>query len=98
MVQQIRVDYERGEGSLATWKICRTTPVGLEPTRGDPIDLAGRRINRSAKVSLKHMEPCYYIGYAIKFVRVCTHVILIIQAAQVAFSRKSLQQAAGCLV
>ena len=29
-----------------------TTPVGFEPTRGDPIGLAGRRLNRSAKVSL----------------------------------------------
>ena len=28
-----------------------TTPVGFEPTRGDPIGLAGRRLNRSAKVS-----------------------------------------------
>ena len=28
------------------------TPVGLEPTRGDPISLAGRRLSRSAKVSL----------------------------------------------
>jgi hypothetical protein len=32
---------------------CRTTPVGFEPTRGDPIGLAGRRLNRSAKVSLR---------------------------------------------
>jgi hypothetical protein len=31
--------------------IDKTTPVGLEPTRGDPIGLAGRRLNRSAKVS-----------------------------------------------
>ena len=30
----------------------QTTPVGFEPTRGDPIGLAGRRLNRSAKVSL----------------------------------------------
>ena len=30
-----------------------TTPVGFEPTRGDPIGLAGRRLNRSAKVSLE---------------------------------------------
>ena len=30
-----------------------TTPVGFEPTRGDPIGLAGRRLNRSAKVSVK---------------------------------------------
>jgi hypothetical protein len=29
------------------------TPVGFEPTRGDPIGLAGRRPNRSAKVSLQ---------------------------------------------
>ena len=28
------------------------TPVGFEPTRGDPIGLAGRHLNRSAKVSL----------------------------------------------
>ena len=30
-----------------------STPVGFEPTRGDPIGLAGRRLNRSAKVSLQ---------------------------------------------
>ena len=30
----------------------KTIRVGLEPTRGDPIGLAGRRLNRSAKVSL----------------------------------------------
>ena len=30
----------------------KTTPVGFEPTRGDPIGLAGRRLNCSAKVSL----------------------------------------------
>ena len=30
----------------------KKTPVGFEPTRGDPIGLAGRRISRSAKVSL----------------------------------------------
>ena len=33
-------------------KKIKTTPVGFEPTRGDPIGLAGRRLNRSAKVSL----------------------------------------------
>ena len=32
-------------------RISKTTPVGFEPTRGDPIGLAGRRLNRSAKVS-----------------------------------------------
>ena len=31
--------------------VCQTTPVGFEPTRGDPIGLAGRRLNHSAKVS-----------------------------------------------
>ena len=32
----------------------KTTPVGFEPTRGDPMGLAGRRLSRSAKVSLLH--------------------------------------------
>ena len=34
----------------------KTTPVGFEPTRGDPIGLAGRRLNRSAKVSYAHAD------------------------------------------
>ena len=34
------------------FKIFQTTPVGFEPTRGDPIGLAGRRLSRSAKVSV----------------------------------------------
>ena len=29
----------------------KSTPVGFEPTRGDPIGLAGQRLSRSAKVS-----------------------------------------------
>ena len=29
----------------------QTTPVGFEPTRGDHIGLAGRRLSHSAKVS-----------------------------------------------
>ena len=33
-----------------------TTPVGFEPTRGDPIGLAGRRLSRSAKVSFNVRE------------------------------------------
>jgi hypothetical protein len=32
----------------------QSTPVGFEPTRGDPIGLAGRRLSRSAKVSYAH--------------------------------------------
>ena len=32
-----------------------TTPVGFEPTRGDPIGLAGRRLNHSAKMSSAHV-------------------------------------------
>ena len=31
-----------------------STPVGFEPTRGDPIGLAGRRLSHSAKVSDAH--------------------------------------------
>ena len=42
---------QTAQGPLA-WSLIRSTPVGFEPTRGDPIGLAGRRLNRSAKVSL----------------------------------------------
>ena len=38
-------------GSAPMWPDARATPVGFEPTRGDPIGLAGRRLSRSAKVS-----------------------------------------------
>ena len=37
--------------------LMKATPVGFEPTRGDPIGLAGRRLNRSAKVSLASLQP-----------------------------------------
>ncbi len=37
-------------------KKMQPTPVGFESTRGDPIGLAGRRLNHSAKVSL-HLAP-----------------------------------------
>ena len=33
-----------------------TTPVGFEPTQGDPIGLAGRRLNHSAKVSVSSLK------------------------------------------
>ena len=38
--------------AAATAVKTKATPVGLEPTRGDSIGLAGRRLDRSAKVSL----------------------------------------------
>ena len=39
----------------------KTTPVGFEPARGDPIGLAGQRLNRSAKVSLTvHTVMCVF--------------------------------------
>ena len=34
----------------------KTTPVGFEPTRGDPIGLAGRRLDHSAKVSSAEID------------------------------------------
>ena len=37
------------------------TPVGFEPTRGDPIGLAGRRLSRSAKVSMAIAQILYPI-------------------------------------
>ena len=33
----------------------KATPVGFEPTQGDPIGLAGRRLSHSAKVSLRSL-------------------------------------------
>ena len=40
---------------LEVGELCaQATPVGFEPTRGDPIGLAGRRLSRSAKVSLNN--------------------------------------------
>ena len=36
------------------------TPVGFEPTRGDPIGLAGRRLNHSAKVSIRSVSRVCY--------------------------------------
>ena len=43
-----------------------STPVGFEPTQGDPIGLAGRRLNHSAKVSVitlhRNGVDCY-IGH-----------------------------------
>ncbi len=40
-------------------------PVGFEPTRGDPIGLAGRRLNHSAKVSLQASGLRLHAGAAI---------------------------------
>ena len=48
----------------------KTTPVGFEPTRGDPIGLAGRRLNRSAKVS--SVKPKAAMTLLRHFVLQCT--------------------------
>ena len=42
--------------TTAAGTVGKATPVGFEPTRGDPIGLAGRRLNRSAKVSLSALS------------------------------------------
>ena len=43
----------------------KSTPVGFEPTRGDPIGLVGRRLSRSAKVSLRaHTDTQLSANYA----------------------------------
>ncbi len=52
-------------GAQVVWRrsgpdICPSTPVGFEPTRGDPIGLAGRRLSHSAKVSLQSATLCQY--------------------------------------
>ena len=48
------VDMQWKAASTSQWLKQNPTPVGFEPTRGDPIGLAGRRLNRSAKVSSLH--------------------------------------------
>ena len=51
-----------GLKDLAPSASVHATPVGLEPTRGDPIGLAGRRLSHSAKVSMTTWEPREYIA------------------------------------
>ena len=41
----------------------KATPAGFEPARGDPIGLAGRRLNHSAKVSM--IEALCYVRVAL---------------------------------
>ena len=38
----------------------KATPAGFEPARGDPIGLAGRRLNHSAKVSDTEFLNCFF--------------------------------------
>ena len=45
-------------------EIIKTTPVGFEPTRGDPIGLAGRRLSRSAKVSMLPRQAVALCGWS----------------------------------
>ena len=47
-------------GNKKTSQQCmQTTPVGFEPTRGDPIVLAARRLDHSAEVSLASFKQEY---------------------------------------
>ena len=50
------VDMQWKAASTSQWLKQNPTPVGFEPTRGDPIGLAGRRLSRSAKVSLSRSQ------------------------------------------
>ena len=51
---------DRGSGQkhLPQHAMLTATPMGFEPTRAEPIGLAGRRLNHSAKVSWKHQNQC----------------------------------------
>ena len=46
----------------------KSTPVGFEPTRGDPIGLAGRRLNHSAKVSMPGDLLCCCPAYSMSHI------------------------------
>ena len=47
-----------GQKHLPQHAMQTATPMGFEPTRAEPIGLAGRRLNHSAKVSWKHQNQC----------------------------------------
>ena len=55
LLQTARTPIQRGNEE-APQQCMQATPVGFEPTRGDPIGLAGRRLSRSAKVSLLNIH------------------------------------------
>ena len=50
--------HESGE----SWLSKESTPVGFEPTQGNSIGLAGRRLDRSAKVSSDYRVRFQCIG------------------------------------
>ena len=70
----------------------KTTPVGFEPTRGDPIGLAGRRLNRSAKVSWAGIVPSLLCLIRVTCMRAGTSLLAL--TLETIFMR----QTAGCLV
>ena len=50
--ERLAVDWW-GVGETSQHKLCaKATPAGFEPARVEPIGLAGRRLNHSAKVSM----------------------------------------------
>ena len=49
--RELRARHSSSSEVLSGKERHESTPVGFEPTRGDPIGLAGRRLSRSAKVS-----------------------------------------------
>ena len=49
--RELRAHHSSSSKVLSGKERHESTPVGFEPTRGDPIGLAGRRLSRSAKVS-----------------------------------------------
>ena len=56
------------------------TPVGFEPTRGDPIGLAGRRLNCSAKVSSNLAPLCRVLAPQCRF-RTLTYALQLLLLA-----------------
>ena len=60
---------DNAEASSAITVSCKSTPVGFEPTRGDHIGLAGRRLNRSAKVSTYIVRTFSLVSYSLRTTR-----------------------------
>ena len=79
----------------------KATPVGFEPTRGNPIGLAGRRLSRSAKVSSGKGQGLKYVSRSGALQcsrRIVEHVhrLARIGVAALSTERVSLCAAPGC--
>ena len=78
---------------VMTFAMGSATPVGFEPTRGDPIGLAGRRLNHSAKVSLYTFDRLRLVCVC---VCVCVCVLVSVAGGGCAIVWRWVPVVSGC--